>query len=366
MIGKYYTRINKLALASEIVKNEDPSKPLTKFSIVIPFRNEAERLLGLLQSLANLNYAKDCFEILLVDDDSKDTSIQVIESFIRENLLLQILVLKNIRSSKSPKKDAITTAISAAKNEWIVTTDADCELPTTWLSSFHHYLSNNQKEFIVGPLVYKSSKSFIDQYQLLDNLSLQGITMGSFGNGKGLLCNGANLAYTKTLFRSLNGFNNNNKIASGDDIFMLENAQSKFPEKVGYLANKGAIVSTFPEKSWKAIISQRLRWAKKTGSQKNKSAKILGLVVFATNLSIVLLPILILLLGLNIWLGLLALGLKIFIDYLLLHKTGRFFGRHISAVKVMSHVYVYALVSCWVVLKSMFTNYTWKERSHSQ
>jgi hypothetical protein len=32
------------------------------------------------------------------------------------------------------------------------------------------------------------------------------------------MCNGANLAYTKTLFQELNGFDGNEKIASGDDI----------------------------------------------------------------------------------------------------------------------------------------------------
>jgi hypothetical protein len=35
------------------------------------------------------------------------------------------------------------------------------------------------------------------------------------------MCNGANLAYTST-FRELNGFNDNDKIASGDDVFLLQ------------------------------------------------------------------------------------------------------------------------------------------------
>ena len=45
-------------------------KPKTKFSIVVPFRNEAENLPMLLDSFSKLNYPMDLFEVFLVDDDS--------------------------------------------------------------------------------------------------------------------------------------------------------------------------------------------------------------------------------------------------------------------------------------------------------
>jgi hypothetical protein len=34
------------------------------------------------------------------------------------------------------------------------------------------------------------------------------------------MCNGANLAYKKSLFQELNGFQGNDTIASGDDVFL--------------------------------------------------------------------------------------------------------------------------------------------------
>ena len=45
-------------------------KPKTKFSIIVPFRNEAENLPKLLDSFSKLNYPADFFEVILVDDDS--------------------------------------------------------------------------------------------------------------------------------------------------------------------------------------------------------------------------------------------------------------------------------------------------------
>jgi len=72
---------------------------------------------------------------------------------------------------------------------------------------------------IAGAVTYQYKKSFLYHFQQLDLASLQGATIGSFGLGIGFMCNGANFCYKKVLFQKLNGFNNNAKIASGDDVF---------------------------------------------------------------------------------------------------------------------------------------------------
>ena len=46
--------------------------PKTSFRIIVPFRNEAENLPNLLNSLSNVNYPADLFEVILVDDNSKE------------------------------------------------------------------------------------------------------------------------------------------------------------------------------------------------------------------------------------------------------------------------------------------------------
>ncbi|GAL70455.1 glycosyltransferase [Jejuia pallidilutea] len=104
----------------------------TRFSVVVPFRNEAENLPQLLKSITALNYTKQLFEIILVDDDSDDDSVKIIKEFIDTISTETGITKTNIslittkKTSTSPKKDAITTAIKAAKYEWIITTDADC------------------------------------------------------------------------------------------------------------------------------------------------------------------------------------------------------------------------------------------------
>ena len=176
------------------------SKPTTGFSIIIPFRNEERNLSPLLQSLALIDYPKQLFEVLLVNDASSDQSLAIIKKFIIENRQLNISLLKNKRKSISPKKDAINTAIKICKYDWIVSTDADCSLSKKWLTTYDAFINKNDAVFIAGMVSYHERKGFIHQFQQLDWLSLIGVTIGSFGWNKPLLCSGANLAYQKKVF----------------------------------------------------------------------------------------------------------------------------------------------------------------------
>ena len=198
-------------------------KSKVDFSIVIPFRNEAKSLPDLLSSILELKYPKHKFEILFIDDDSEDESVKLIRSELSKTQI-KFTILTNDHNSSSPKKNAITKAIAQSKYEWIVTTDADCKLPKFWLDTFDCFIQKNDTKFIVAPVTYYQVTSFLKRFQLLDFLSLQGVGIGSFGINKPIMCNGANLAYSKSLFFELDGFSGNSHISSGDDIFLLQKA----------------------------------------------------------------------------------------------------------------------------------------------
>ena len=171
-------------------------KPKTRFSIIVPFRNEGDTLPKLLNSFSDLNYPPEMFEIILVDDDSEKV-------FSFQDSVISVRIIKNIRKSNSPKKDAITTAMQVAQNDWIITTDADCIVHKNWLSTLDNYIQLHAVSMIAGPVTYACEDSFLHHFQQLDFASLQGATIGSFGIGKGFMCNGANFAYQKIFLRSL-------------------------------------------------------------------------------------------------------------------------------------------------------------------
>lgn len=356
ILSIYLASILLLIYGFTKVKNYDTIglKPKTSFTIIVPFRNEAENLPLLLESFSKMNYPADLFEVILVDDNSE-------EKFQNINSKFQISIIDTIRISNSPKKDAITTAVPLVKTAWIITTDADCVVPENWLSALDNYIQTHKVAMLAGAVTYECNNSFLHHFQQLDLASLQGATIGSFGIGKAFMCNGANLAYTKSLFEELNGFDGNNTIASGDDVFLLQKAIARFPEKVHYLKSENTIVTTKAVDNWKALFYQRVRWASKTSSYQSSFGKLLGLIVFAGNLILVL--------SLGFWimgsipfLQLLFLSLsKFIIDSILIFKTNRFLTQNKIRYLVLSNLF-YPFFSLSVALYAVFGKYEWKGR----
>lgn len=333
-------------------------KSKTSFTIIVPFRNEKENLPILLESFSNLNYPKDLFEVILVDDSSN-------EKFQISGFRFQVSVIDNIRISNSPKKDAITTAIQHVKTDWVITTDADCVVPENWLLTFDNYIQVNKVSMLAGAVTYKTENSFLDHFQQLDFTSLQGATIGSFGLNKGFMCNGANFAYRKELFESINGFEGNDKIASGDDVFLLQKAIEKFPKEVQYLKAEEAIIVTKPTENWKSLFHQRVRWAAKTSSYRSTFGKTLGLIVFFGNLSFVI-GFFFLVFG--IWsypIFVFFAFSKFIIDFVLLFITNQFLTKNRIKSLLLSSL-LYPFFSSAVALYSLFGSYTWKDRKFSK
>jgi glycosyltransferase involved in cell wall biosynthesis len=330
-------------------------KPKTKFSIVVPFRNEAENLPKLLNSFSKLNYPMELFEVILVDDASEER-LQIADCRFSTS------IIDNIRTSNSPKKDAISTAMQVVKTDWIITTDADCVVKENWLTALDNYIQlHYEVSMIAGAVTYECEDSFLHHFQQLDLASLQGATMGSFGLKKGFMCNGANFAYTKSFFQELNGFDGNDGIASGDDVFLLQKAMVKFYEKVHYLKSENNIVTTKPVNDWKSLFYQRVRWASKTGSYQSRFGKGLGLIVFGGNLVCVL--------SFGFWvLGLIPFQnivllflLKFAVDAVLIYKANHFLTKNRMHYLILGSLF-YPFFSVSIALYSLFGKYEWKGR----
>jgi len=363
----YVVFISQLIFGFNKVKSFERTheKPKTTFSIVVPFRNEEKNLGKLLQSISNLNYPVELFEIIMVDDFSEDASERVYIKWRMENGLIHSTLLENLRLSNSPKKDAISRAIPIVKNEWIITTDADCTMNKNWLLTLDNFIQKNTVEMVVGAVVYKTKNNWFHHFQQLDLLSLQGTTIGSFGIGKPFMCNGANFAYTKKFFNELGGFGGINKQASGDDVFLLQKAILNHSEKVHYLKNTAFIVKTKPENDLFKLFMQRIRWASKTTSYKNTYAKLLAVAVLLMNLSLVVEFALWMFDYLNWHILLGVFSIKYGIDYILLYKSNTYLRKRGFLLPLASSL-IYPVFSSLVGIYSLFGNFTWKGRTFSK
>lgn len=367
VLGIYVVFILQLIFGFDKVKAfvRTDEKPKTTFSIIVPFRNEEKNLPKLLKSISNLNYPKDLFEIIMVDDFSKDNSERVYIKWRMENGLIETTLLENLRLSNSPKKDAISRAVPIIKHEWIITTDADCTVNKNWLLTLDNFIQKNNPEMVVGAVVYKTKNNWFHHFQQLDLLSLQGTTIGSFGIGKPFMCNGANFAYTKKFFNELGGFGGINNTASGDDVMLLQKALKVNSDKVNYLKNTETIVKTKPENDLFKLFMQRVRWASKTTSYKNTYAKLLAVIVLLMNLSLVVSCALWVVDKIGIWTLSIVFLIKYLVDYILIYKSNQYLRKGKFILPLASSL-VYPVFSSLVGIYSLFGSFSWKGRTFSK
>lgn len=334
----------------------------TKFSIVVAFRNEENNLPALLESILNLDYPRESFELLLVDDQSTDNSRQVIEETLH-NSTVSWKVVDTRRISNSPKKDAVTSGVQQAKFDWIVTTDADCRVPVNWLVGFSHSMVHVKPRMVCGQVFVEESRDFFGEYQKFEMLALQGVTKGSFGWNSPMLCNGANLAYSKDGFYMVNGFEGNNNLASGDDVFLMQKFLQAFKGKVVYLKDPTHTVSTKAVKGFKNMIGQRVRWAAKTAKMNSPLVKLTGIVVFLMNLWLVVGLVYFPAFKLDHLLECLLIWfVKLVFDSWFADYSAESIHPKISRGLMFFSGLFYPFISSYISIRSLFGGYRWKGR----
>jgi glycosyltransferase involved in cell wall biosynthesis len=111
-----------------------------KISIIIAAYNEEKLLPKCLKALINQNYPKDAFEIIVVDNNSSDTTSQIAKQYkVR-------LVKYNKLQGCGPARAAGCTV---AKNEIIAFVDSDTTPSSDWLQKVNKYF-NDSKLMCVG------------------------------------------------------------------------------------------------------------------------------------------------------------------------------------------------------------------------
>ena len=331
-----------------------------KVSVIIAVRNEEKNISDLVTLLGNQSLPKALFEVIFVDDHSEDNTLNILKCAKSEHFSLIILQLPDGISSK---KKAIEYGIRSASGDLIITTDADCRMGPLWIKSYASCYKKTGAKFIAAPVIMETHNSFRDIFQSLDFIAMQAITGASVHKHFHTMCNGANLAYTRMAFIEANGFEGIDEIPSGDDMLLMHKIYSMHPDKVLYMKNKEAIVTTHPETSWKNFIHQRIRWASKAVHYKDKRIFYVLLLTYLLNACYMVLAIA------SIvkvsWLSFLLLFLlaKILIEFPFVNAAAIFFGqqRLMKFFPFLQPIHIlYVIVSGWL---GRFGSYEWKSRT---
>lgn len=321
-------------------------------SVIVACRNEEKRLPSLLSGLAAQDYDHSFFEVIIIDDNSVDTTIAIASGFTG------IRNLKVMRNKGVGKKKAIKTGIEACKGELLITTDADCVPAGSWLKTMAAFYSENDPDMIIGPVEIRGSGGFFQRFQELEFLSLQGITAGTAMIGNPILCNGANMAFTKEAYLKNNDRLHEEKV-SGDDIFLLHSLKKESDNKIMLIESSDALVKTSPCDTWSSFLKQRARWISKAGSYSDGYTILVAIVTFVT----ILIQPFLLVAGIFdpvfflVFPG--ALIMKSIPDYLILRNTTLRYGRKKLMWWFIPSQIFYTYYILRVVIKAVYSGNRW-------
>lgn len=341
-------------------------EPGVFFSIIIPARNEADNIEKCIQSILAQNYPT--YEILVVNDHSTDDTALLVLELAKQFPQVRLIHLKDYLDGKAShafKKRAIEIAVEKSMGSWIVTTDADCLVPPNWLQYFNAQILAKDPVFIAAPVMFTQNGRFSGQFQVLDFLSLQGITAAAVSAGSLSMCNGANLAYSKQAFEAVGKFSGIDQLASGDDMLLMHKMKKKFPHRLAYLFNHQMIVQTAPMPNWTLFIHQRIRWASKAESYKDPKIFLILLLVYLFNAFLLLGLLVGIAYGeIFIW-TLLIIAIKTLIELYFLLPVAKFFKLENSLIlfPIMQPFHIlYTVLAGWL---GKFGKYQWKNRTVS-
>lgn len=258
--------------------------PIKKVTVIVPFRNEEQCIAKCIDSLASQNFPENLLEAVLVNDHSRDASVQKAEETIRNTNVAGNFTIIHLEETETGKKAALKKGIQNAKGEIIAATDADCIHHPDWLKTLSAKLDESGSDMVCGQVALHDEKGFLGKMQSLDILALQAASFASANAGFPLMCNGAGLIFRKEIFQNEML---NNTTATGDDTFLMFSVWKKNRRKIAFLKSR-AFVLTKGEQTLSGFIQQRKRWASKVSKYKQPHVVITGIIVFLANFSVVL------------------------------------------------------------------------------
>ncbi len=116
------------------------------FSIIIPTYKEVKNISALLAQFAGSNFADTTFEVILVDDQSNDGSLELTESLRQQYPWARMIVHTGTRSLSR----SVMLGCEQARYETLVSMDADLSHPVNAIPAMVQLIQTNQAEMVIG------------------------------------------------------------------------------------------------------------------------------------------------------------------------------------------------------------------------
>ncbi len=325
-----------------------PSNPALKsFSIIIVARNEAGNIQNCLRALADQEYPKDRYEIIVVADRCSDETVQITGQFKDEFANFKILEIPDVPAGISPKKHALTKGIDMAAFDQFILLDADVKPNPNLIKVMNLYFDG---DVVVGIMKLNLEHRFWHSFLKYERLLNWSVAAGGIANGSPVISYGGNWGYTRKAFEMVNGFEGIFNSLGGDDDLLLQ----KFGIEnlvIRFCTNPDGWVLTQAPDSFAKLLMQRRRHLA-AGKYYQSKFKVAYFLYHTSNLLIWILPFvypptLILLL------------LKILCNSALLNKSLRIFREKLSTLYTPIFEILFVLYNVFVGTLGLLGRIKW-------
>lgn len=321
----YFSLLHLTVRAWSSVQAEKVNKvKIHSLTVIIAARNEVTGILSCLESILKNTDSALLHEIIVVDDHSEDD----LATWMNKWNLPKVRYMA-LPDGRYGKKAAITMGIAASTSEVIAVTDADSQPGEKWLATIASYFSSNEDlDMITGLVLPTPAPHVLGRFQWLDFAATMSLTHLGIHKGWFYLANGANMAFRRSAFQYVHGYQGNEQVASGDDVFLISKIAALSGRAVTFMKEQKALVTTKSESSWHDLWQQRKRWAQKTKAYASKEIIwIQGLAFILSLLWWVSIPIAIFGKQSFIYLPVLTGIGKMAVDYWFLQRLSSYFGQ---------------------------------------
>lgn len=179
------------------------------FSILIPTCNRPGKLTTCLQAISQLEYPRDQYEVIVIDDGSKQSLAAIVSNFESQ---LEIILIKQENAGPAAARN---TGAKNASGKYLVFTDDDCEPTPSWLQAISKKFVSEPEVLIGGRTINALSNNlYLTASQLLIDYLYKHYT--SNGNQPRFFTSN-NMALPADLFQKLGGFDLSFRRAGGED-----------------------------------------------------------------------------------------------------------------------------------------------------
>lgn len=213
---------------------------MLRISVIICTYNRAPHVVRTLESLAVQTLRRECFEIVVVDNNSNDDTRERVMQFIEHNPGLDTKLISEIRQGLSYARNA---GIAASKGDILVMIDDDEMVNPEFLKSYLAFFERNRDAAAAGgvmiPLYEYELPRWVSKYpeQMLSSKLCLGSRQMEFPRRKFPI--GGNMAFRREVFNKSGNFNTSlgrkgEQLLGGEekDLFMRIRAAG---EKIYYL-----------------------------------------------------------------------------------------------------------------------------------